>query len=57
VDARLACAEAFVKADRKADARGIYEALSKAVGEAPTTHRGRAVRMACQRGLFAAIDG
>jgi len=57
VDARLACAEAFVKAGRKADARGVYEAVSKAVGDAPTTHRGRAVRMACQRGLFATIDG
>jgi hypothetical protein len=57
VDARLACAEALVKAGRKADARSIYEALSKAVGDAPTTHRGRAVRMACQRGLFAAMEG
>ena len=57
IDARLACAEAFVKAGRKADARGIYEAISKAVGDAPTTHRGRAVRMACQKGLFAAMDG
>lgn len=57
VDARLACAEALVKAGRKADARAIYEALSKAVGDAPTTHRGRAVRMACQRGMFAALDG
>lgn len=57
VDARLACAEAMVKAGRKADARAIYEAVSKAVGDAPTTHRGRAVRMACQRGLFAAMEG
>lgn len=57
VDARLACAEALVKAGRKAEARVIYEAASKAVGDAPTTRRGRAVRMACQRGLFAAMEG
>lgn len=57
VDARLACAEALVKAGRKAEARVIYEAVSKAVGDAPTTRRGRAVRMACQRGLFAAMEG
>lgn len=57
VDARLACAEALVKAGRKADGRAIYEAISKAVGDAPTSHRGRAVRMACQKGLFAAMEG
>lgn len=57
VDARLACAESLLKAGRKADARSIYEAVSKAVGDAPTTHRGRAVRMACQKGLFAAMEG
>lgn len=57
VDARLACADALAKRGGKAEARAIYEALAKGVGEAPTTHRGRAVRMACQRGLFAALEG
>jgi len=57
VDARLACAEALAKAGDKAAARAIYEAVGKEVGDAPTTNRGRAVRMACQRGLFATFDG
>jgi hypothetical protein len=57
LDARLACADVFLKAGRKAEARAIYEAVSKAVGDTPATHRGRAVRMACQRGLFAAMEG
>jgi hypothetical protein len=57
VDARLACAEALVAAGKKAEAKAIYQALSAAIGDAPTTHRGRAVRMACQRGLFAAMGG
>ncbi|MBM4022645.1 MAG: hypothetical protein FJ284_10490 [Planctomycetes bacterium] len=57
VDARLACAEASAKAGKKAEAKSIYESILKAVGEAPATHRGRAVRMACQRGMFAAMEG
>lgn len=57
VDARLACAEALLKAGRKADAKAIYEALAQGVGDQPATRRGRAVRMACQRGLFAAMAG
>jgi hypothetical protein len=57
VDARLACAGALAKAGDKVAARAIYEAIGKAVGDAPTTHRGRAIRMACQRGLFATLEG
>jgi hypothetical protein len=57
VDARLACADALAKAGDKAAARAIYEAIGKAVGEAATTHRGRAVRMAAQRGLFTTLEG
>lgn len=57
VDARLVCAEALVAAGKKADAKAIYQTISAAVGQAPTTRRGRAVRMACQRGLFAAMGG
>jgi hypothetical protein len=57
VDARLACAEALVAAGKNAEAKAIYQAISAAIGDAPTTHRGRAVRMACQRGLFAAMGG
>jgi len=57
VDARLACAGALAKAGDKAAARAIYEAIGKAVGDSPTTHRGRAIRMACQRGLFATLEG
>jgi HEAT repeat protein len=56
VDARLACAEALAKAGDKAAAQAIYQAIAKSVGDTPTTHRGRAVRMACQRGLFATLD-
>ncbi len=57
VDARLACAEALLAAGRKAEAKAIYQSIAAAVGGAPTTHRGRAVRMACQRGLFVALGG
>jgi HEAT repeat protein len=57
VDARLACGEALVAAGKKAEAKAIYQAISAAVGDSPATHRGRAVRMACQRGLFAAMGG
>lgn len=57
VDARLACADALVSAGRKAEAKAIYEAIAAAVGGAPTTHRDRAVRMACQRGLFSVMRG
>lgn len=57
VDARLACAAVFLEAGKKPEARAIYEAIGKAVGDAPATHRGRAVRMACQRGLFATMEG
>jgi len=57
VDARLACAEALAKAGDKAAALTIYEAIGKAVGNTPATRRDRAVRMACQRGLFAVLEG
>ena len=57
VDGRLACAEALVAVGKKAEAKAIYQAIAAAVGESPATHRDRAVRMACQRGLFAAMGG
>jgi len=57
VDARLACAEALVAAGRKAEAKAIYQGIAAAVGGSPPTHRDRAVRMACQRGLFATMGG
>jgi hypothetical protein len=57
VDARLACAEALLAAGNKAEAKAIYQAVSTGVHATPTTHRGRAVRMACQRGLFAVMGG
>lgn len=57
VDARLACAAAAVAAGDKPAARAIYKAVGEAVGGAPATHRGRAVRIACQRGLLATLGG
>jgi hypothetical protein len=56
VDARLACADAALAAGRRADARKIYESVGAAVGDAPKTHRDRAVRIAARRGLFATAD-
>ena len=56
VDARLACADALLASgDRKA-AKAIYEAISAAVGDAPKTHRERALKMAVTNGLFSALD-
>ena len=56
VDARLACAEAFLaKGDRKA-AKAIYSSISASIGDAPKTHRERAVRVAAKRGLLAAAE-
>ena len=55
-DARLACADAALAAGRRADARKIYESVGAAVGDAPKTHRDRAVRIAARRGLFATAD-
>jgi len=57
IDARLSCAEAFLRAGRKADARAIYETVGRALGDAPATRRGRGLRVACQRGLFATLEG
>lgn len=56
VDARLACAEAFLaKGDRKS-AKEIYSSINAAIGDAPKTHRERAVRVAAKRGLLAAAE-
>jgi len=56
VDARLACAEALLaKGDRKS-AKAIYSSISAAIGDAPQTHRERAVRVAAKRGLLAAAE-
>jgi hypothetical protein len=57
VDARLACAEALVAAGHKAEAKALYQAVAAAVADTAATRRGRAVRMACQRGVFAAMGG
>ena len=56
VDARLACAEALLaKGDRKS-AKAIYSSISASIGDAPKTHRERAVRVAAKRGLLAAAE-
>lgn len=57
VDARLRCAAAFEAAGDKPAARAIYAEISGTIADPPATHRGRAVRIACQRGLFATMGG
>ena len=56
VDARLACADALLAAGDRGAARAIYEAVAAGVGDAPTTRRGRALRMAARSGILAALD-
>lgn len=56
IDARLACADAFLAAGNRTASKAIYEAIGATVGNAPHTHRERAIRMAAQSGLFAAVD-
>lgn len=56
IDARLACADAFLAAGERRAAQAIYEAVAAGVGDAPSTRRGRAVRMAARSGILAALD-
>lgn len=56
IDARLACADAMLATGRRGEARKIYESVGLAAGDAPKTHRDRAVRIAARRGLLAAAD-
>jgi hypothetical protein len=56
IDARLACADAFLAAGDRPAAKAIFEAIAAAVATAPHTHRERAIRMAAQSGLFAVAD-
>lgn len=56
IDARLACADAMLAAGRRGEARKIYESVGLAAGDAPKSHRDRAVRIAARRGLLAAAD-
>jgi HEAT repeat protein len=56
IDARLACADAMLAAGRRGEARKIYESVGAVAGDAPKTHRDRAVRIAARRGLLAAAD-
>jgi HEAT repeat protein len=55
-DARLACADVLLAKGDRAAAKAIFESINTAVGDAPKTHRERAVRMAARSGLFAALD-
>jgi HEAT repeat protein len=55
-DARLACADALMAAGDRAAAKAIYEAVAAAVGDAPQTHRDRAVRIAARSGVLACLD-
>ena len=55
-DARLACADSLVAAGDRAAAKAIYEAVAAAVGDAPQTHRDRAVRIAARSGVLACLD-
>jgi HEAT repeat protein len=52
-DARLACAEALLAADRRPEARAIYESLAAATSGRP---EGRAVFLAATRGILACAD-
>jgi HEAT repeat protein len=56
IDARLACADALVASGERTAARAIYEAIAAEVGDAPRTHRDRAVRIAARSGVLACLD-
>jgi hypothetical protein len=57
IDARLACADALLAAGDRAAAKAIYQAVAAAIGDAPKTHRARAIRVAAKSGLLACLDG
>lgn len=56
LDARLACADAFLARGERTQARGIYDAIAAGVGPTPTSHRDRALRIAATRGRLACLD-
>lgn len=56
IDARLACADTLLAAGDRAAAKAIYEAIAAGVGDAPQTHRDRAVRIAARSGVLACLD-
>lgn len=56
VDARLACADAFLAAGDRMAAKTIYAAIAAQVGDIPRSHRQRAVRVAARSGLLACLD-
>ena len=56
IDARLACADALLARGDRAAARGIFDAIAATVGDAPATHRDRALRVAARRGQLACLD-
>ena len=56
IDARLACADTLLSAGDRSAAKTIYQALAAAVGDAPKTHRARAVRVAAKSGMLACLD-
>jgi chloramphenicol 3-O-phosphotransferase len=57
IDARLACADTLLAAGDRAAAKAIYQAVAAAIGDAPKTHRARAIRVAAKSGLLACLDG
>jgi hypothetical protein len=57
IDARLACADTLLAAGDRAAAKAIYQAVAAASGDAPKTHRTRAIRVAAKSGLLACLDG
>jgi HEAT repeat protein len=56
IDGRLACADAFLAAGNRGSARAIYESIAARIGDTPTTHRDRVVRIAAQSGILACLD-
>ena len=56
IDGRLACADAFLAAGNRGSARAIYESLAARIGDTPTTHRDRVVRIAAKSGILACLD-
>jgi hypothetical protein len=56
IDGRLACADAFLAAGNRGSARAIYESIAARIGDTPTTHRDRVVRIAAKSGILACLD-
>lgn len=56
IDARIACADALLAGGDRSAAKAVYESVAEAVGNAPRTHRDRAVRIAARSGVLACLD-